>query len=259
MGSVDWNPPTNVLVFENEVSLPAWGAWIEIKLQMSRSLYLTCRSPHGERGLKCPSSTLSANYELSLPAWGAWIEMPMPCVLFVCPPVAPRMGSVDWNHCFPGGGTPAQVAPPMGSVDWNYKATMEALGYDCRSPHGERGLKCYWHFCKLGRRPSLPAWGAWIEISLVQVLEAARKVAPRMGSVDWNKELISAPNEEEVAPRMGSVDWNTYIFRVVVVPDSRSPHGERGLKLLPSDFSADVWLSLPAWGAWIEISSAMIL
>ena len=33
----------------------------------------------------------------------------------------------------------------------------------------------------------------------------------------------------------------------------RSPHGERGLKFYHAVVSGIVWLSLPAWGAWIEI------
>ena len=33
----------------------------------------------------------------------------------------------------------------------------------------------------------------------------------------------------------------------------RSPHGERGLKFFGMNWYGLVWMSLPAWGAWIEI------
>ena len=36
----------------------------------------------------------------------------------------------------------------------------------------------------------------------------------------------------------------------------RSPHGERGLKLVLVDGVLDVLLSLSSWRAWIEISAA---
>ncbi len=35
----------------NDLSLPAWGAWIEIPI-ITISSQKMCRSPHGERGLK---------------------------------------------------------------------------------------------------------------------------------------------------------------------------------------------------------------
>ena len=57
------------------MSLPAWGAWVEIALiQRSFDLFAR-RSPHGERGLK--SSFLSTTHTTlgSLPAWGAWVEI----------------------------------------------------------------------------------------------------------------------------------------------------------------------------------------
>ena len=77
-------------------SPPARGAWIEIKHRDMRFMFFSCRSPHGERGLKYNAGqhlknplpargawieisvivkTISA--QTSLPARGAWIEMPM--------------------------------------------------------------------------------------------------------------------------------------------------------------------------------------
>ena len=54
------------------LSLPAWGAWIEI---ISREAAI--------------------NALKSLPAWGAWIEIPAKAMKRAYAHVAPRMGSVD--------------------------------------------------------------------------------------------------------------------------------------------------------------------
>ena len=54
------------------MSLPAWGAWIEM------SAY-----------------DLSQKAEMSLPAWGAWIEILVLYNFLSKSSVAPRMGSVD--------------------------------------------------------------------------------------------------------------------------------------------------------------------
>ena len=54
------------------MSLPAWGAWIEIQ-EISKV----------------------NGYTRSLPAWGAWIEIQMYLSKAWFKKVAPRMGSVD--------------------------------------------------------------------------------------------------------------------------------------------------------------------
>ena len=53
-----------------------------------------------------------------------------------------------------------------------------------RSPHGERGLKCNLIDFIVRETPSLPAWGAWIEIKCRNFVGNEEVVAPRMGSVD---------------------------------------------------------------------------
>ena len=57
------------------MSLPAWGAWIEIHLLVSHVNIIACRSPHGGRGLKYKFTVKVFFYTKSLPAWGAWIEI----------------------------------------------------------------------------------------------------------------------------------------------------------------------------------------
>ena len=79
--------------------------------------------------------------------------------------------------------------------------------------------------------PSLPAWGAWIEIAMA-VWVACSPVS-------------RSPHGERGLKFLQKTIRN-YLRR-------RSPHGERGLKL--KAFSPDFvrYWSLPAWGAWIEI------
>ena len=110
---------------------------------IDRIVTLRCRSPCGERGLKCFPSEVSAPGERrspcgerglkslcghgflppfsSLPVRGAWIEMPFRRL----------------------------VRPPRGG----------------RSPCGERGLKCYFTVRVRQMSKSLPVRGAWIEIA----------------------------------------------------------------------------------------------
>ena len=76
-------------------SLPPRGAWIEISSAVSAMSSAARRSPHGERGLKCPERAGRGWGSASLPPRGAWIEM------FTCEfgvpltVVAPPTGSVD--------------------------------------------------------------------------------------------------------------------------------------------------------------------
>ena len=70
-----WIEMVQTLMREKRLgSLPARGAWIEISARLSLSA-CSCRSPHGERGLKYRSYPLQNEGYLSLPARGAWIEM----------------------------------------------------------------------------------------------------------------------------------------------------------------------------------------
>ena len=103
--------------FLSALSLPAWGAWIEIRGKRNHDSAPLGRSPHGERGLKCHrraaqnqlnrslpawgawieivGSVANTNGAVSLPAWGAWIEIRVQQILPNQSGVAPRMGSVD--------------------------------------------------------------------------------------------------------------------------------------------------------------------
>ena len=76
------------------MSLPARGAWIEIK--MMRTVWLaSSRSPRGERGLKSREEEEGTVMVWTLPARGAWIEMMWRTARRTAVKVAPREGSVD--------------------------------------------------------------------------------------------------------------------------------------------------------------------
>ena len=78
-----------------------------------------CRSPHGERGLKCPNSKMANEWKASLPARGAWVEI----ALDTSPPSSSARRSPHGERGLKST-APAVDDPPEG-----------------RSPHGERGLK----------------------------------------------------------------------------------------------------------------------
>ena len=79
---------------------------------------------------------------------------------------------------------------------------------NCRSPHGERGLKFRRGFLALPRLRSLSSWRAWIEMYYV-----ASGVAYDVASLS---------------------SWRAWIEMCLTVTMpalfGRSPHGERGLK-----------------------------
>ena len=77
------------------MSLPAWGAWIEIYKCHRKGIDRLGRSPHGGRGLKLRNRGNKRVGGRSLPAWGAWIEISESGSKGGRWDVAPRMGGVD--------------------------------------------------------------------------------------------------------------------------------------------------------------------
>ncbi|EIT88131.1 hypothetical protein A200_06127 [Parascardovia denticolens IPLA 20019] len=76
-------------------SLPARGAWIEIKNDQIEGVDEDGRSPQGERGLKYRMIATGEPAIMSLPARGAWIEIVSGSKPGRRGSVAPRKGSVD--------------------------------------------------------------------------------------------------------------------------------------------------------------------
>ena len=109
--------PSHGLRQRIDPSLPSRGAWIEMINAPSLSFLESCRSPHGERGLKygrspCNqrrprrsphgerglkyvSTSLMKFAGKSLPSRGAWIEIPWRAWDAIVVAVAPLTGSVD--------------------------------------------------------------------------------------------------------------------------------------------------------------------
>ena len=149
----------------------------------------------------------------------------------------------------------SQVALLTESVDWNHLCLLTYLHNSfCRSPHGERGLKSYIQQSVYNAPLSLSSRRAWIEMPSVAFFEQQKAVALLTESVDWN---ISPRSGVAVTPKVAlltesvdwnlwdywlmfaiilvallteSVDWNLLLFSINLLPTSRSPHGERGLK-----------------------------
>ena len=161
--------------------------------------------------MKYLNREIASSSTRSLPARGAWIEIQFAAVMEIA----------------------GQRRSPHGERGLKYvllgALPRFAVG---RSPHGERGLKSASRVVAVAVGVSLPARGAWIEISrLREHLRLHRPSLPARGA--WIEILWP-----------GRSARNTR---------SRSPHGERGLKSL---FCRAGWtqrMSLPARGAWIEI------
>ena len=71
-----WIEISVFLIFSLPIwSQPAWAAWIEIATSGTNKGVLSCRSPHGLRGLKSFSFVDYNTDSESQPAWAAWIEI----------------------------------------------------------------------------------------------------------------------------------------------------------------------------------------
>ena len=77
------------------LSLPAWGEWIEILIELRLFSNAFRLSPHGESGLKSWYFRQDRLHTSSLPAWGEWIEIFFAAVFAADDFVSPRMGRVD--------------------------------------------------------------------------------------------------------------------------------------------------------------------
>ena len=79
----------------------------------------TCRSPHGERGLKYDSHGAAQDHRRSLSSWRAWIEIrPRPCRCRQLRSLSSWRAWIEIRRTIPSSNRPTS-----------------------RSPHGERGLK----------------------------------------------------------------------------------------------------------------------
>ena len=114
---------------------------------IDRIVTLRCRSPCGERGLKCCLYSFAALLLQSLPVRGAWVEM----LLMQC------------------GEMPVLSLPVRGAWVEIFKFRRRAKKIFGRSPCGERGLKLLSMVLQTIPQMSLPVRGAWVEIMLSSV------------------------------------------------------------------------------------------
>ena len=198
---------------------------------------ITCRSPHGERGLK-----LMSEYELkptpnkSLSSRRAWIEINNLYGKMATSPGRSPHGERGLKFF-----TFDNIAPPPAS----------------RSPHGERGLKYKTRVKALFLQKSLSSRRAWIEICCLITLSlsissslSSRRAWIEIPGMLWYKGGIF------VALLTESVDWNEIYLTKKALMLRRSPHGERGLKFEDGDYDFEVTKSLSSRRAWIEIKQA---
>ena len=101
------------------------------------------------------------------------------------------------------------------SVDWNCYLSRVATAFDCRSPHGERGLKCGWSDEQVTNNESLSSRRAWIEMWIIALFLSRCSVALLTESVDWNLGIpLPQPCRYRVALLTESVDWNRWLSKI---------------------------------------------
>jgi len=125
---------------------------------------ISCRSPHGERGLKLASFKEGASDGKSLPPRGAWIEISITRIApYIGKSLPPRGAWIEIRQAAPAvdAGDGRSPHGERGLKSSCGRSTRRRLG---RSPHGERGLKSCFASLSLVVVPSLPLRGAWIEM-----------------------------------------------------------------------------------------------
>ncbi len=129
-----------------------------------KTVHLCCRSPHGERGLKCKGFDRLQEPQWSLPPRGAWIEIEHCDACTIGSMSLPPRGAwiemakilrLKWHR---------QCRSPHGERGLKYAETNAIAFAASRSPHGERGLKSSFSNFPCSSSKSLPPRGAWIEI-----------------------------------------------------------------------------------------------
>ena len=126
----------------------------------------------------------------------------------------------------------------------------------CRSPHGERGLKCEYapDLCLADMVALLTESVDWNPIMRNPEEFTLMSLSSRRA---WIEIAANARQEDMialVALLTESVDWNWPLFDGAFNTVSRSPHGERGLKFALASFSITSYpWSLSSRRAWIEI------
>ena len=150
------------------LSLSLRRAWIEIIIVSPFADALRCRSPYGDRGLKCRHGELRRPIAESLSLRRAWIEIASSSTRRIRyrpsrSPYGERGLKFDGDLTELAGGAGRS---PYGERGLKYRNYRNCAGFPCRSPYGERGLKLGVTVYAVVFGVSLFLRRAWIEMSL---------------------------------------------------------------------------------------------
>ena len=126
----------------------------------------------------------------------------------------------------------------------------------CRSPHGERGLKCPLVDTGLARLGRSPHGERGLKFGVTERRTATIRRSPHgerglKSSGAWcDQEAGTSLSSWRAWIEIGARCWNANHS------SGRSPHGERGLKFRSVDGLRGWRGSLSSWRAWIEICRA---
>ena len=147
-------------------SLPARGAWIEISTLAKRPLNITSLPARGAWIEMRPAQCSAPRQHQSLPARGAWIEISVPTGMSIIAPSRSPHGERGLKCGYCGCVADCRCRSPHGERGLKSHDCAFTEPPPCgRSPHGERGLKYPGLAIQHTHPGSLPARGAWIEIS----------------------------------------------------------------------------------------------
>ena len=175
----------------------------------------------------------------------------------------------------PAGGVDESLPPRGAWIEISLDVPKHTV-HECRSPHGERGLKFAPLVTLPHLRQSLPPRGAWIEISSSYKPPPPRKSLPPRGAwIEICYDIGTKQNTTRRSPHGERGLKLRYFAQTFTLPgrsphgerglkffghsrisvrSCRSPHGERGLKSAPIPHPDTYGWSLPPRGAWIEIA-----
>ena len=163
------------------------------------------RPPHGERRRTISYTSNIRLFQSTLPAWGATFVSLRAVNMVTISSHAPRMGSDNY-----------------------FVSTAALIPYfNPRSPHGERPHFSHNPHRLIEFQSTLPAWGATISTSLMNMTMQFQSTLPAWGAT---VSLRTNPS-----PRFNF--------------NPRSPHGERPVTLFLPSQSIIFQSTLPAWGA----------
>ena len=237
-------------------SLPVRGAWIEISARPDEMIRGRCRSPCGERGLKCRLCSNTHGHSRRSPCGERGLKCRLcsnthghsrrsPCgerglkSMRFRPAAIPALGrspcgerGLKWQQQRQRGRGGVSRSPcGERGLKWRNKGSSSFR--NCRSPCGERGLKSP---CRCGRCKSwlsLPVRGAWIEILLLGGRGGASVASlPVRGAwIEITREVCTRCTQTSLPVRGAWIEISAACDPPRLAP-RRSPCGERGLKCL---------------------------